>query len=300
LTSTLIILLGPTGVGKTQLSLTIANRFNAPIISADSRQIYKDIPIGTAAPTEKEKTGATHYMVGTHELTDYYSAAQFETDVIALLSNIFAKTNTAILCGGSMMYIDAIAKGIDDIPTIQPGIRNAIYRQYEKEGLEHILEELAALDPIHYNTVDRKNHKRVIHALEICRQTGQPYSSFRKQQTKQRPFNIIKTGLIRSREELDQRINNRVDQMIASGIINEARQVYHLRHHNSLNTVGYKELFAYFDGAITLEHAIEKIKRNTRHYSRKQMTWFKRDKDITWFNPDDTENIIKHIETTMK
>ena len=295
MSSTLIILLGPTGVGKTELSLRIAERLGAPIISSDSRQLYRDLPIGTAAPTAAEQARVKHYMVGTLSLEDYYSASQFESDVLSLLTLLYKDTSSVVMTGGSMMYIDAVVKGIDDIPTVPPEIREALWKEYEKDGLAPILEELRKADPVHYEQVDKQNYKRVIHAVEICRQTGKPYSSFRTNIRKPRPFQILQIGLRRDREELYDRINRRVDAMIADGLVEEARRVYPFRHLNSLNTVGYKELFQYFDGTWTLDEAIEKIKRNTRVYARKQMTWFKRNPDIVWFHPDEEEAVFRYI-----
>lgn len=296
--NSLVILLGPTGVGKTELSLRVAEHFGSPIISSDSRQLYKDLPIGTAAPTPEQMARVRHYMVGTLNLTDYYSASNFEEDVISLLNTLHQTTPTVVMTGGSMMYIDAVCKGIDDIPTVTPAIREEIYTQFEREGLENILQELKEADPVHYGEVDRMNYKRVIHAVEICRMTGKPYSSFRTNSKKERPFRIIKIGLTRDREELYDRINYRVDQMMADGLLEEARKVYPFRHLNSLNTVGYKELFNYFDGEWSLDLAIEKIKRNSRVYARKQMTWFKRDEEIEWFHPEQETEIINFIEET--
>ena len=293
--NTLLVLLGPTGVGKTALSIEIAQRLDAPIISADSRQLYKDLIIGTATPDPFQMSQVRHYLVGTLELTDYYSASQYEEEVLSLLHGLFQKHQTVILTGGSMMYIDAICKGIDEMPTVTSEIRNTVWEQYEKEGLQPLLEELKVKDPVHYEEVDLSNYKRVIHAVEICRMTGQPYSSFRTSQIKQRPFHIIKIGLTRPREELVARINERVDQMMAAGLQDEARNLYPYRHCNALNTVGYKELFHYFDGVWSLEQAVEKIKQNTRLYARKQMTWFKRDHDIQWLHPDEKEEIEKFI-----
>lgn len=293
--NTLVILLGPTGVGKTELSLRIAEHFHSPVISADSRQLYRDLPIGTAAPTAAQMARVKHYMVGTLGLTDYYSASNFETDVMALLPTLFQSTSTVVMTGGSMMYIDAVVKGIDDIPTVTPEIRNAIYAQFEREGLANILAELKKSDPIHYNEVDRSNYKRVIHAVEICRQTGLSYSSFRTKSKKERPFRIIKVGLLREREELCNRINLRVDQMMADGLLEEAQKVYPYKHLNSLNTVGYKEIFNYMDGLWTLDFAVEKIKRNSRVYARKQMTWFKRDEETRWFHPDCEDEIMDYL-----
>jgi tRNA dimethylallyltransferase len=291
-TKTLIVLSGPTGVGKTALSLDLAEHLNSPVISADSRQFYRALPIGTAAPTKEELERVQHYFVGNLQLTDYYSASQFETDVIRLLDDLFQTHETILMSGGSMMYIDAVCKGIDDIPTIDGKLRADLKELYEKEGIDPIRNQLKLLDPVFYKQVDLQNHKRVIHALEICLMAGKPYSSLRKNEIKQRPFKIVKIGLQRDREELYGRINRRVDEMMAQGLLEEARAVYPLRHLNSLNTVGYKELFNYFSGEWTLDFAIEKIKQNTRIYSRKQMTWFKRDAEIQWFHPDKTGAIF--------
>ena len=297
---TLVVLLGPTGVGKTALSLALAERLGSPILSADSRQLYSEIPIGTAAPTKEEQQRVRHYFIGTHQLTDYYSAAQYEMDVMNLTEELFKTHETLLLTGGSMMYIDAVCKGIDDIPTVDDITRRTLLNRYETEGLEPLVSELRLLDPEYYNIVDLKNPKRVIHALEICYMTGRTYTSFRTQTTKVRPFRIIKIGLQRDREDLYERINCRVDQMVKDGLVAEARRVYPYRHLNSLNTVGYKELFAHFDGACTLEFAIEKIKQNSRIYSRKQTTWYRRDKDIHWFHPDDEEGIVECLEKLLQ
>jgi len=293
---TLIVLLGPTGVGKTELSLQLAEHFKSPIISADSRQLYKELPIGTAAPTQEEQAKIKHYFVGTLQLTDYYSASQFEEDVISLLNDLFQTHETILMCGGSMLYIDAVCKGIDDIPTIDETLRADLRELYQKEGIDPIRQQLKILDPVFYKQVDLKNHKRVIHALEICLMAGKPYSSLRTDSKKPRPFNIIKIGLKRDREELYERINQRVDKMMEQGLLEEARSVYHLRHLNSLNTVGYKELFKYFSGEWTLDFAIEKIKQNTRIYSRKQMTWFNRDDEIRWVHLGEVGEIKELIK----
>ena len=296
---TLVVLLGPTGVGKTALSFALAERLRSPILSADSRQLYAEIPIGTAAPTKEELERVKHYFIGTHQLTDYYSAAQYEIDVLRLTEELFRTHNTLLLTGGSMMYIDAVCKGIDDIPTVDDITRRTLLDRYEKEGLEPLVNELRLLDPEYYRIVDLKNPKRVIHALEICYMTGRTYTSFRTRTTKERPFRIVKIGLRREREELYERINRRVDQMVTDGLIEEARRVYPVRHLNSLNTVGYKELFAHFDGDCTLEFAIEKIKQNSRIYSRKQMTWYRRDEDIRWFHPDEHESIMAYLDSVI-
>lgn len=298
--NSLITLLGPTGVGKTELSLKVAERLGSPIISSDSRQLYRELPIGTAAPTPEQQGRVKHYFVGTLGLTDYYSASQFETDVLALLTQLHATVPNVVMSGGSMMYIDAVCKGIDDIPTVTPEIREAIYQQFAQEGLAPILEELKAADPKHYEEVDRQNYKRVIHAVEICRMTGKPYSSFRTHTIKSRPFRIIKIGLTRDREELYDRINRRVDQMMEEGLLEEARRVYPYRALNALNTVGYKELFNYLSGEWTLDVAIEKIKRNSRVYARKQMTWFKHDPAIQWFHPDEEAALFQYLTQALQ
>ena len=293
---TLIVLIGPTGVGKTDLSIKIAEKYGSPIISADSRQLYSDLKIGTAAPTEEYLKRVKHYFVGTLKLTDYYSAAQYESEVISLLEELFKTNDTILLTGGSMMYIDAICKGIDDIPTVDNETRQMMMEKYEKEGLERLCAELKLLDPEYYSIVDLKNPKRVIHALEICYMTGKTYTSFRTGNRKQRPFDIIKIGLCRDREELYDRINKRVDIMINDGLVDEVKSVYRYKDLNSLNTVGYKEIIQYLEGNCTLEFAIEKIKQNSRIYSRKQMTWFKRDNEIKWFHPDREDEIMEYIE----
>lgn len=293
----LIVITGPTGVGKTELCLRLADFFNVPIINADSRQIFAEIPIGTAAPTIKQQERTKHYFVGTHKLTDYYSASLYEQDVIQLLDKLFEDSDIAILTGGSMMYIDAVCNGIDDIPTIDENTRETMKRRLATEGLPALVEELKQLDPEHWNIVDRNNPRRVVHALEICHMTGKTYTSFRKNEKKKRPFNTIKIGLTLPREMLYNRINARVIDMINNGFVEEARKVYPLRGLNSLNTVGYKELFDYFDGNISLDDAIFKIQSNTRRYARKQLTWYKKDENMKWFEPNNVEEILKYIGT---
>lgn len=298
--NTLVVLIGPTAVGKTQTSFAIASHLHCPIISADSRQMYKGLEIGTAAPTEQELSQHKHYFVGQLQPGDYYSAARYEQEVLSLLEKEFIHHPTILLTGGSMLYIDAVCKGIDDIPTVDDETREIIKQKYESEGLDQLCSELRLLDPTYYKEADIKNPKRVMHALEICYMTGKPYSSFRSGKERKRPFNIIKIGLRREREELYERINRRVDIMIESGLIDEAKQHINLRQHNSLNTVGYKEIFNYLDGEWQLPFAIEKIKQNTRIYSRKQMTWYRKDTDIKWFHPDETDNIIAYIDQQLK
>lgn len=292
---TLIVITGPTAVGKTQLCLDIARHFDIPIINADSRQIYKELSIGTAKPTDAEMQGIKHYFVGTLSLHDYYSASLFEQQVLELLDILFQTSDYALISGGSMMYIDAVCDGIDDIPTIDDITREKMKKRLDEEGLERLCEELQRLDPDYYEIVDRKNPKRVVHALEICTMTGKTYTSFRKREKKIRPFRIIKIGLNRDREELYHRINIRVDQMMQQGLLKEAENVYRLKDLNALNTVGYKEIFNYLEGRWPLEEAVERIKGNTRRYARKQLTWYKKDPNILWFHPDQKEEIINYI-----
>lgn len=293
---TLLVLTGPTGVGKTELSLRLAEHFRTSIVSSDSRQLYADLKIGTAAPTPEQLQRVPHYLIGTLQLTDYYSAAQYEQEALGILEKLFAQRDVVLLTGGSMMYVDAICKGIDDIPTIDTETRELLKQKHEIEGLDHLCAELKLMDPEYYRIVDLKNHKRVVHALEICYMTGKTYTSYRKQQKKERPFRIIKVGLTRDRAELYDRINRRVDQMMDEGLLEEARSVYPYRELNSLNTVGYKEMFQYLDGTWELPFAIEKIKQNSRIYSRKQMTWFKRDEEMQWFHPEKEKEILAYTQ----
>ena len=291
---TLIVVTGPTAVGKTALCIDIAKHYGIPIINADSRQIYRELRIGTATPTEEQLRNVKHYFVGSISIDDYYNASMYEQDVLALL-NQFKQSPIQLLTGGSMMYIDAVCNGIDDIPTVREDIREEMKRRYAEEGLEALCEDLKRLDPEHYAVVDKQNHRRVIHALEICYQTGTTYTSFRKQEKKQRPFQIVKIGLNRDREELYQRINQRVDQMMADGLLDEVKSLQDKRSNNALNTVGYKEMFTYLDGTWSLEEAVERMKGNTRRYARKQLTWFKRDEEMRWFHPQQQEEILKYI-----
>lgn len=296
----LIVIVGPTGVGKTELCLQIAEHLNIPIVNADSRQIFSEIPIGTAAPTPEQQQRVKHYFVGNHHLEDYYSASLFEEDVMQLLTdNLFNTSDVALMSGGSMMYIDAVCNGIDDIPTIDDNIREWMKQRLETEGLPRLVEELKLLDPEHWKIVDRNNPRRVVHALEICHMTGKTYTSFRQNAKKQRPFDIIKIGLNRDREELYNRINVRVLQMFDEGLVDEALAVYDKRGLNSLNTVGYKETFEYLDGLITIDQCIFNIQSNSRRYCRKQQTWFKRDKNIMWFHPDNIKEIINYIDNQL-
>ena len=291
----LIVVTGPTAVGKTDLCMDLARKFSIPVINADPRQLFRELKIGTAAPTPQQLQQVHHYFVGTLSIGDYYSASMYEQDVTNLLEKLFQDSNYALLSGGSMMYIDAVCNGIDDIPTVDDKTRATMKRRLAEEGLEALVEELRQLDPEHYAIVDRQNPRRVVHALEICHMTGKTYTSFRKAQKKLRPFSIIKIGLNREREELYNRINLRVDQMMADGLLTEVEDMLPYRSANALNTVGYKELFNYTDGIWSLEEAVERIKGNTRRYARKQLTWFKRDEHMKWFRPDEKESIMNYI-----
>lgn len=296
----LFVLLGPTAVGKTALSFKIAKLLGSPIINCDSRQIYKDMSIGTAAPTDRELDEVKHYFVKILELQQYYSAAQYEEDVIKLINQLSRTHDNLLLSGGSMMYIDAVCNGIDDIPTIAPEVREELKARLQTEGLDKLRNELKLFDPEYYNIVDLKNPKRIVHALEICYTSGKTYTSFRIRKKKERPFQIIKIGLRREREDLFARINKRVDMMMQEGWLEEARGLYPHRHLNALNTVGYKELFKYFEGTWDLAFVIEKIKKNTRDYAKKQMTWFAHDESIHWFNPDNEKEILDFISTNIQ
>lgn len=278
----LIIILGPTAVGKTEYSLQMAEKLHTEILSCDSRQMFREMKIGTAAPTEEELKRVPHHFVGHLSIHDYYSCGKFEIDALAKCNELFQKHDTLIMTGGSMLYIDAICKGIDDVPNIDEELRSSLWKRFETEGIENLQKELRLLDPEYYATVDPKNGKRIIHALEICLQTGKPYSSIRKNSKKERPFTIEKIGITRPREELYERINLRVEKMFEEGLLEEARSLYPYRELNALNTVGYKELFEYFDDNWTLDYAKQMIQQNTRHYAKKQITWFKRDPEIIW------------------
>ena len=298
---TLVIVLGPTGVGKTELCLQLAEHLGTPVINADSRQIFAELPIGTAAPSKEQQRRVKHFFVGNHHIQDYYNASMYEEDVLKLLPQIFhSHSHRALLSGGSMMYIDAVCKGIDDIPTVDELTRTLMKQRLSGEGLPTRVAELKRLDPEHWEIVDKKNPRRVIHALEICHMTGRTYTSFRTNQIKRRPFNIIKIGLDRDREELYERINNRVLKMMEEGLEDEARVLYPLRGLNALNTVGYKELFTFFDGSINREEAVRQIQSNSRRYMRKQLTWFKHDEQIRWFHPDNIKEIINYLDCRLQ
>lgn len=295
----LIIILGPTAIGKTALSLSLAKHFDTEIISADSRQIYRELKIGTAIPNSQELHTVKHNLLQHRSITDYYSASNFETEAIEKINELFLTKDIIIMTGGSMMYIDVVCNGIDDLPTIEPDIRKDVIDRHEKYGLESLRLELKNADPEYYRTVDLKNPKRILHALEVFYQTGKPYSSYLTKAKTKRNFNIIKIGLNTEREKLHERINTRVDKMITEGLVEEARGLIGFKALNSLNTVGYRELFEYFEGKITLDQAIELIKRNTRRYARRQLTWFRKDESIKWFDIKESDLVVQHIEEKL-
>ncbi len=297
---TLIVIIGPTGVGKSALCMDVAKHFGVPIINCDSRQMYRELPVGTAAPSAADMQEVKHYFVGNLSIHDYYSASRYEQEVMEIINTETSSNDVFLLSGGSMMYVDAVCNGIDDIPTVREDIRKELLDRYEAEGIDRLRSELKMLDPEYFAIVDLKNPKRILHALEICYQTGKTYTSFRTNTKKERPFRVIKIGLNRDREELYDRINRRVLQMIDDGMVEEARKVYPYRGLNSLNTVGYKELFLYFDGEMTLSEAIEKIQNNTRKYARKQITWYRRDEQIKWFNPEQKDEIIAYLDMAVQ
>lgn len=298
--STLLVLLGPTAVGKTELALSLAERLGSPILGADSRQLYSELHIGTAAPNDEQLARVPHYFVGTLHVGDYYSAARYEADVLALTQQLFAQHDTLLLTGGSMLYIDAVCNGIDDIPTVLPDTRQLLRQRLADEGIDTLRAELRLLDPDYYAQADLHNTQRILHALEICYQTGRTFTSFRTRRRKPRPFRIVKVGLRRERADLFCRINRRVDQMLADGLLEEARTLLPHRHENALNTVGYKEMFQVLDGTWTLPFAAERMKKNTRVYAKKQMTWFDRDPDILWLHPDNPAAIDTILQAISK
>ena len=299
MTNNLIVILGPTGVGKSDIAVELAQRLGCEIISADSRQFYKEMKIGTAVPDSRQLDAIKHHFIQFLPANSYYSSSLFERDVLKLLLQLFSTGKTAIMAGGSGLYINAVCNGIDDIPDTDSEVRAKYNAMYIESGIEGLRAALKLLDPEHYAKVDLKNHKRIIRALEICESTGRPYSSFLNKQKTQRDFAIIKIGLTRNRTELYEMINKRVDKMIAEGLENEAKSLYHLKHLNALNSVGYTEFFRYFDGQITKDEAISLIKRNSRRYAKRQMTWWAKDSEITWFNADSKEEIFRFVEKSV-
>lgn len=297
--NTLIVVLGPTGVGKSDVSIQLAQYFCSEIISADSRQFFRELRIGTAVPSSEDLSAVPHHFIQTKSIHDYYNVSEYETEALQLISRLFQNKNPLILAGGSMLYVDTVCKGIDDIPTVDPEVRDEVIRWYEENGMEALRDRLLNVDPEYYRIADLNNPKRLLHAVEIHQMTGKPFSSFRKNTVKQRPFHILKIGINQERELLYKRINQRVEQMMEAGLLDEAKSVYAYRKLNSLNTVGYKELFAFLDGTCLLEDAVDLIKRNSRKYARKQLTWFRRDQEIKWFEPEQIPEIIKYVEHKM-
>lgn len=292
---TLVVLLGPTGVGKTDLSIRLATRFSTAIVSCDSRQVYREMTIGTAVPEKEQLEAVPHFFIQTRPAASYYSCWEFEQQALGVLDSLFADQDVVVMSGGSMLYIDAVCRGMDDIPTVDAGVRQEVSDRFRQEGIESIRRQLKQLDPVFYGEVDLKNGKRLMHAVEICLTTGRPYSSFRTGVRKERPFRVIKIGLRREMPELYERINGRVEEMMRRGLLEEARTGYPYREYNAWNTVGYKELFEYFDGATDLPEAVRRIQRNTRRYAKKQLTWFRRDPSVAWFHPDAQEAILKYL-----
>ena len=292
----LVVILGPTGVGKTELSIKLSKYYNAPILSADSRQIFREMKIGTACPLPEQLGEAPHYFIGHKSITDRYSCGMFEMDALKLLDNIYLERNFALLVGGSMLYIDAVCKGIDDFPTPDPELRKSPEDQLKKLGIENLRAQLKLLDPEHYQQIDLRNSQRVLKAIEVCLQTGKPYSSFLTQPMKKRSFIPIKIGITLPREDLYKKINSRVDKMVELGLVDEVKNLFAFKNNNALKTVGYREIFDFFEGKNSLEQAIDLIKRNSRRYAKRQLTWWAKDKEIAWFNPRDEKRIIEYID----
>lgn len=298
--NTLVVVLGPTGVGKSDISIQLAKYFSTDIISADSRQFFRELSIGTAVPDQEDLKSVCHHFIQNRSIHDYYNVSEYETEAIELINQLFKTKNPLILTGGSMLYLKTICKGIDDIPTISSDIRKEVLTWFGENGLEALQQRLLKLDPEYYEVVDLNNPKRLLHAVEICQMTGLTFTSFRKSTVRERPFRIIKIGINQSREILYQRINERVEKMMEAGLLEEVKSVYPFKELNSLNTVGYKELFAYLDGNCLLAEAVDLIKRNSRKYARKQLTWFRRDNEINWFEPTQLQEIIAFTEQKMK
>lgn len=295
----LVVIAGPTASGKTATAIKVAKALGTEIISADSRQFYKELPIGTAAPTPEEQSEVQHYMIHNLNVEDKYDVADYEQDVLDLLKKLFVNHDTVVLTGGSGLFIDAVCKGLDSIPDISEDVRNKVDELYKKGGLTALQNEVERLDPEYYNIVDKYNPRRLQRAVEVCYQTGLTYTSFRKNTVKQRDFKIIKVALLWERNELISRINLRVENMVKEGLLEEAKSMYPKRHLNSLNTVGYKEVFEYFDGKVSLNEAIENIKINTRQYAKRQMTWLRKNNDYKWFTVDEREDMLKYINTVI-
>jgi tRNA dimethylallyltransferase len=300
LKNTLIVILGPTAIGKTGFAIHIARHFQTEIISCDSRQFYRELKIGVAAPTTEELNKVKHHFVGQLSISDYYNVSKFENEVIDFLGDYFKTHQYAVMTGGSGLYIDAVCKGIDELPDADEVLRNELKDRLEKEGLPSLIAQLKELDPEYHKVVDLNNPNRITRALEVCIATGKPYSQLRNNKPIERDFEIIKIGLNRPREELFENIGLRVDKMVVEGLLDEVKSLKKYQHLNALNTVGYKEIFQYFEGNYSLQQAIEKIKTNTRRYAKRQLTWFKRDKDIHWFHPEDLQEVKNFLSEKAK
>ncbi len=295
----LIVIAGPTAIGKTSLGISLARLFNCPVLSADSRQFYKEMHIGNAKPSASEMMGIPHYFINSHSVSENYNVGRFETDAIELLGKLFANQDVVIMVGGSGLYIDAVCKGFDPLPEAEPEIRRSIAELYNSKGIEALQEQIRKLDPEYAATADLNNPQRLSRALEVCITTGQPYSSLRFGKSRKRDFEIIKIGLNMNREKLYQRINERVDKMIEDGLVEEVRSLQSFRSANALQTVGYKEIFEYLDGTTELNTAVDLIKQNTRRFAKRQLTWFRRDQEIKWFEPGEEKEIIDYINQSL-
>lgn len=292
----LIVVVGPTGSGKTALAIALARHYGAPVISTDSRQVYRGMPIGTAQPTADELSLATHYFIADREPEDDFNCGRYEVEALSLLERLFVDNDYVVAVGGSGLYVKALCEGMDELPETSAELREKLKQRLATDGIESLFNELQQLDPVYAEVVDRHNPARVMRALEVCLASGRPYSEQRRGERAQRPFHIIKVGTDMPRDILYERINRRVDMMVADGLVEEVRALIPKRHLNALQTVGYRELFDYFDGHSTLEEAIDLIKRNSRRYAKRQLTWFRRDDDTAWFAPSDVESIIDHID----
>jgi tRNA dimethylallyltransferase len=298
--NTLLVIAGPTAIGKTKTSIILARHFEAEIISADSRQFYKALKIGAAAPSEDELASVKHHFVGHLSVNDYYNVSRFEEDVLTTLDQLYKTRPLVVMTGGSGLYIDAVCRGIDDLPLIEDALREKVKNWYQEHGIGFLQEKLQQLDPEYYGIVDQANPKRLMRAIEVCLATGQTFTSLRKNETKNRDFDIIKIGLNRPRAELFENISLRTEKMITDGLVDEVKSLEAFREFNALNTVGYKEIFDYLDSKTMLAEAIENIKTNTRRYAKRQLTWFKRDSEMRWFMPEDTDNMIRFVEEKLQ
>lgn len=296
---TLIVIAGPTASGKTAAAIELANYYNTVIVSADSRQFYREMSVGTAKPSDEELAATEHFFINSLSITESFTAGDYETQALELLNKLFDKHDYVLLVGGSGLFIKAVCEGFDEFQDTEPGIREFLNKEFEENGIANLQEQLKVADPVYYKQVDINNPQRLIRALEVFKSTGKPYSSFRKSNTNKRPFRIVKVGLTLPREKLYERINYRVDEMVKMGLVDEVKSLLPYRHLNALNTVGYSELFDYFDGKTDLKQAFDLIKQNTRRFAKRQLTWFGKDKEINWLQADD-KNLIAEITSAIK